>query len=194
MMPTDQRSRDFPTRTSPIRGKTHADVGHARAAGRTLAVAAAAAAGITVAGCTNLNVLSTGGAPQATAATDPEKAESRKAEPRKALPDNAGPPAAEAADAHLPPAGDKLTALANSAFASAKLTGTPAISAVRPTHDNQWGDYVFCITGTAPAAKYAVLVGHGAVLEVRTSIYIDGCEQETYQPVAPPPRKAVPRR
>jgi len=107
-----------------------------------------------------------------------------------------GQPVAEAPDARLPPEGDKLTALANSAFASAKLTGTPAISAVRPTHDNQWGDYVFCITGTVPAAKYAVLVGHDKVLEVRSSIFVDGCEQETYQPLAPPPppRKTAPRR
>lgn len=147
----------------------YGDTPGARGAGRLLALLAA---GLTVAGCASLNFLNSGGAPGTPPVTD-----------------------VAAPDPHAPPEGDKLTSLATTAFATAKLTGTPAISALRPTHDNQWGDYVFCITSTEPAAvRYAVLVGRGTILEVRRSIIIDGCDQETYQPLAPPPRKALPRR
>jgi hypothetical protein len=101
--------------------------------------------------------------------------------------ENAAPPAPAAAPARPPaPDGKKLADLVNAAFATAKLTGAAEVSAVRPTHDSQWGDWVFCIKGTAPSSpKYAVLVGHDAILEVRTSVVIDGCGQETYRPLAP---------
>lgn len=86
------------------------------------------------------------------------------------------------------PEGQKLAELANQAFATAKLTGAPEISAVRATHDNQWGDWMFCIRSSyliPPSPEYAVLVGHDAVLAVRSSVLIDGCEGETYHPLAP---------
>jgi hypothetical protein len=94
-----------------------------------------------------------------------------------------------------PPEGKQLADLAASAFATAKLTGTPEISPVRPTHDSQWGDWVFCIKSNSadPSPKYAVLVGHDAVLEVRSTVLIDGCDGETYHPLAPatPPAKTA---
>jgi hypothetical protein len=94
-----------------------------------------------------------------------------------------------------PPEGKPLAELVKSAFATAKLSGTPEISPVRPTHDSQWGDWVFCIKGNSadPSPKYAVLVGHDAVLEVRSSVLIDGCDGETYHPIAlaKPPGKTA---
>ncbi len=82
------------------------------------------------------------------------------------------------------PEGKRLAELVNAAFAMAKLAGTPEVSPVHATHDNQWGDWVFCIrSSTDPSLKYAVLIGHDAVLDVRSSVLIDGCEQETYQPL-----------
>jgi hypothetical protein len=150
-----------------------------------------------VAGCASLNSL-TGGAPGAAASQETEAhkgdtatagvATAEIARVDGAKPDTvtAAPLATVAATDHARPEGDRLTGLVKGAFATAKLTGTPAISPVRPTHDNQWGDYVFCITSTDPAPKYAVLVTGTRVLEVRTSIVVDGCEGETYTPLAPP--------
>jgi hypothetical protein len=85
------------------------------------------------------------------------------------------------------PEGKRLAELANEAFAKAKLTGAPEVSAVRAAHDNQWGDWVFCIRSSSAdqSLQYAVLIGHDAILEVRSSVVIDGCNQETYRPLAP---------
>jgi hypothetical protein len=90
------------------------------------------------------------------------------------------------------PEGKRLAELATAAFATAKLTGTPEVSSVHATHDSQWGDWMFCIRGAgpAPSPKYAVLVGHDAVLEVRTSVLIDGCDRETYHPLPPAAKPA----
>jgi hypothetical protein len=84
------------------------------------------------------------------------------------------------------PEAKRLAELANLAFTMAKLTGAPEVSAVRATHDSQWGDWVFCIKSSSAdqSLKYAVLVGHDAILEVRSSVLIDGCGQETYHPLA----------
>jgi hypothetical protein len=102
---------------------------------------------------------------------------------RIGLEDVAPPPAASPAPSSPAPDGKKLVELVNAAFNTAKLTGAPEVSAVHPTHDSQWGDWVFCIKSADPSSpKYAVLVGHDAVLEVRTSVLIDGCDQETYRP------------
>lgn len=92
------------------------------------------------------------------------------------------------------PDGKRLAELANAAFSTAKLTGPTEISDVHPTHDSQWGDWVFCIRsgGLDPSPKYAVLIGHDAVLEVRSSVLIDGCDRETYHPLAPAPKGKAP--
>jgi hypothetical protein len=105
--------------------------------------------------------------------------------------------AAEAPPAEAqPPEGKKLTELVNSAFASTKLTGTPQISAVRATHDNQLGEWTFCVKGADPSPTYAVLISHDTVSEVRSSVFIDGCDHETYQPLPPaqPPGKKGQRK
>jgi hypothetical protein len=85
------------------------------------------------------------------------------------------------------PEGKRLAELANVAFTKAKLTGSLEISPVRATHHSQWGDWVFCVKsgGADPSPRYAVLIGHDEVLEVRSSVLIDGCDQETYRPLAP---------
>lgn len=85
------------------------------------------------------------------------------------------------------PEGKRLAELANLAFIMAKLAGSQEVSPVRATHDSQWGDWVFCIRsgGPEPSLKYAVLIGHDAILEVRSSVLIDGCDQESYQPLTP---------
>jgi hypothetical protein len=107
--------------------------------------------------------------------------------------DPTGPVLQTALPPQAPPApeGKGLAELATTAAATAKLTGALEVSAVRPTHDSQWGDWMFCIRSTADQAlKYAVLIGHDAVLEVRSSVLIDGCDQETYHPLAPAGRHA----
>jgi hypothetical protein len=93
-----------------------------------------------------------------------------------------------------PPEGKRLAELTASAFAAAKLAGTPEVSPVRATHDSQWGDWMFCITSNSPAGqgKYAVLIGHDAVLDVRSSVLIDGCDKETYHPLETADQKAKP--
>ncbi len=85
-----------------------------------------------------------------------------------------------------PPDGKKLAELVDAAFKTAKLTGAPEVSAVRAAHDNQWGDWIFCIRSSKAdqSPKYAVLIGHDDVLEVRSSVLIDGCDKETYRPLA----------
>jgi hypothetical protein len=84
-----------------------------------------------------------------------------------------------------PPEGKRLAELTASAFGTAKLTGKPEVSPVRPAHDSQLGEWMFCIKSSSPSepAKYAVLIGHDAVLEVRSSVLIDGCDRETYHPL-----------
>jgi hypothetical protein len=97
--------------------------------------------------------------------------------------DDVAPPQAAASPQ---PEGKRFAELANDAFARAKLTGTPEVSAVRAAHDNQWGDWMFCIKSSADGSlRYAVLIGHDAILEVRSNVLIDGCDQETYHPLTP---------
>jgi hypothetical protein len=93
-----------------------------------------------------------------------------------------------------PPEGKRLAELTTAAFAQAKLAGAPQVSPVHPAHDSQWGDWMFCITGNTPAgqAKYAVLIGHDAVLDVRSSVLIDGCDKETYHPLETADHKGKP--
>ncbi|MBO0753900.1 MAG: hypothetical protein J2P53_17405 [Bradyrhizobiaceae bacterium] len=94
-----------------------------------------------------------------------------------------------------PPDEKKLAELARTAFATAKLTGAPQVSSLRATHDNQWGEWVFCVKSAEASPAYAVLIGHEAILEVRTSVFIDGCDRETYSPLAvEPPAKAGRRK
>ena len=90
------------------------------------------------------------------------------------------------------PDGKRLAELVKTAFGMAKLTGAPEISAVRATHDSQWGDWMFCIRSSSadPSPRYAVLIGHDAVLDVRSSVLIDGCDQETYRPLTPAGHRA----
>ena len=97
-------------------------------------------------------------------------------------PDEAAPPQAAASA----PEGKRLAELVNAAFATAKLAGAPQVSQVRAAHDSQWGDWMFCIksSNADQSPKYAVLIGHDAILEVRSSVLIDGCEKETYHPLA----------
>jgi hypothetical protein len=84
-----------------------------------------------------------------------------------------------------PPEGKRLAELTASAFGTAKLAGKPEVSPVRAAHDSQWGDWIFCIKSDSPAdpTRYAVLVGHDAVLDVRSAVLIDGCDKETYHPL-----------
>jgi hypothetical protein len=106
------------------------------------------------------------------------------------LDDRAPPQAMTPPQAATPPQpeGKRLDELVSAAFAMAKLTGAPEVSPVRATHDNQWGDWMFCIKSSSPdqSTKYAVLIGHDAILDVRSSVMIDGCDQETFRLLAPP--------
>jgi hypothetical protein len=89
------------------------------------------------------------------------------------------------AAAPRPPEGKRLAELVNAAFTTAKLTGAPEVSTVRAAHDSQWGDWTFCIKSSADQSpRYAVLIGHDAILEVRSSVLIDGCDKESYHPFA----------
>ncbi len=96
--------------------------------------------------------------------------------------DEAAPPQAAA----QPLEGKRLVELANAAFVTTKLGGAPEVSSVRAAHDSQWGDWMFCIksSNADQSPKYAVLIGHDAILEVRSSVFIDGCDKESYHPLA----------
>ncbi len=84
-----------------------------------------------------------------------------------------------------PPDEKKLAELINSAFTTAKLSGTPEVSPVRATHDTQGGDWVFCIRsrGADEMPAYAVLIRDDTISEVRSHVSIDGCYAETYRPI-----------
>jgi len=84
-----------------------------------------------------------------------------------------------------PPDEKKLAELVGTAFKTAKLSGTPEVSPVHATHHNQIGDWMVCIKSNAPdqTLKYAVLIKNNSVLEVRTLVAIDGCNNETYRPI-----------
>jgi hypothetical protein len=90
------------------------------------------------------------------------------------------------AAAPRPLEGKRLAELVNAAFVTAKLTGAPEVSPVRAAHDSQWGDWMFCIKSSIAeqSPKYAVLIGHDEVLQVRSSVLIDGCDTESYHPLA----------
>jgi FkbM family methyltransferase len=85
----------------------------------------------------------------------------------------------------VPPDEKKLTELANAAFTTAKLSAAPEISPVRATHDTQVGDWVFCIRGrnADQTQQYAVLIRNNAISEIRSSVLIDGCYEDTYRPI-----------
>jgi hypothetical protein len=82
-----------------------------------------------------------------------------------------------------PPEGKKLAELVILAFAAAKLPGAPEVSLVRATHDTQRGDWIFCVKSNKSdeSSKYAVLISNNAILEMRSSVAIDGCDKETYR-------------
>jgi hypothetical protein len=84
-----------------------------------------------------------------------------------------------------PPDEKKLAELVNTAFKTAKLSGAPEVSPVRAVHDSQWGDWVFCIrsSNADQMQKYAVLIKDNTILEVRSLVFIDGCDKETYRPI-----------
>ena len=79
----------------------------------------------------------------------------------------------------------KLAELVNAAFTAAKLSGAPEVSPVRATHDTQLGDWVFCIRsrGADQTGEYAVLIRGNTISEVRSSVLIDRCYEETYRPI-----------
>jgi hypothetical protein len=107
---------------------------------------------------------------------------------------NVNPDEASRHTAPPPPEGKRLAELVGDAFGRAKLTGKPEISPVRAAHDAQWGDWMFCIKSDSPAdpVRFAVLIGHDAVLEVRSFVLIDGCDKETYHPLEPADQKRRP--
>jgi hypothetical protein len=87
-----------------------------------------------------------------------------------------------------PPDPKKLAELVSSAAQTAKLTGTPEVSALHLTHPPQGGDWMFCMKGSGPneMVRYAVFVRDSSVLEVRSGVVIDGCASDTYRPLALP--------
>jgi hypothetical protein len=84
-----------------------------------------------------------------------------------------------------PPDEKKLAELVAGAFKTAKLSGAPEVSPLRATHDGQMGDWMVCIKSSAAdqPSKYAVLIGNNSILEVRSLVLIDRCDNETYRPI-----------
>jgi hypothetical protein len=93
-----------------------------------------------------------------------------------------------------PPDEKKLAELVGGAFRTAKLSGAPEVSPLRATHDNQIGDWTFCIKSSAPSEtlKYAVFIKDNSILDVRSRVSIDGCNSETYRPIEIASLKAAP--
>jgi hypothetical protein len=84
-----------------------------------------------------------------------------------------------------PPEPKKVTELANAAFPMTKLSGTAEISVLRPSRPPQGGDWMFCLKSSTPSEKlrFAVFIRENTIFEVRSSIVLDGCYDETYRPV-----------
>jgi hypothetical protein len=82
-----------------------------------------------------------------------------------------------------PPDEKKLAELVAGAFKAAKLSGAPEVSPLHAIHDGQMGDWMVCIKSSATdqPLKYAVLIGNNSVLEVRSLVSIDRCDNETYR-------------
>ena len=93
-----------------------------------------------------------------------------------------------------PPDEKKLSEFIGSVFRATKLSGAPEASPLRPTHGGQMGDWVVCIKSSAPneTLKYAVFIKDNSVLDFRTLVLIDGCNNETYRPVEIANVKATP--
>ena len=93
-----------------------------------------------------------------------------------------------------PPDEKKLAELVGSAFKTTKLSGSPEASPVRATHDNQIGDWMVCVKSSAPdeTLKYAVFIKSNSILDIRSRVSIDGCNNETYRPVEIASLKATP--
>jgi len=87
-----------------------------------------------------------------------------------------------------PPDAKKFAELVGSAAQLVKLAGTPEVSPLHVTHPPQGGDWMFCMKGSGldERARFAVFIRDNAVLEVRASIIIDGCQGDAYRPLAPP--------
>jgi hypothetical protein len=91
-----------------------------------------------------------------------------------------------------PPDENKLSSAAVDAFQKLKLVGSPEISALAQAHGVQPGDWFFCIKGSgAEKPRYSVFFRGNDVTRVRFAAVIDGCDHETYRPIAPPPQESV---
>jgi len=93
-----------------------------------------------------------------------------------------------------PPDEKKLAELVGSAFKMAKFSGAPEVSPLRATHDTQIGDWTFCIRSSAPSEtlQYAVFIKDNSLLDIRSRVAIDGCNDETYRPIEIASSKATP--
>jgi hypothetical protein len=101
----------------------------------------------------------------------------------------AGPDSARQARVDAgPPDQKKFAELVNSAAQTAKLSGTPEVSPLHAAHPPQGGDWMFCVKGSGPNEKatYAVFIRDNSILDVRSGIIIDGCNGDTYRPLAAP--------
>jgi hypothetical protein len=87
-----------------------------------------------------------------------------------------------------PPDQKKFTELANTAAQTVKLSGAAEVSPLHAAHPPQGGDWMFCMKGSGANEKatYAVFIRDNAILDVRSGVIIDGCNGDTYRPLAAP--------
>jgi len=87
---------------------------------------------------------------------------------------------------HTPPDKKKLVELVGNASQMAKLSGTAEVTPLHASRAPQLGDWAFCIKTASDPTRYAVTLRDNAILEVRPAVVIDGCYNETYQPLGAP--------
>jgi hypothetical protein len=70
------------------------------------------------------------------------------------------------------------------AFAGAKLTGIPEVSALRRAPLIAPADWMACLRSTAQATPpYAIFFDSKALVHYRIAVLIDNCDRESYAPV-----------
>jgi hypothetical protein len=72
------------------------------------------------------------------------------------------------------------------AFAEAKLPGTPLVSPIRAAHPISPGDWLICMRSSAPeqTRSYAIFFRGNVYFTVRLAVIIDRCDTETYAPAS----------
>lgn len=87
--------------------------------------------------------------------------------------------------APYPPDMAYLAPTIEEAFKSAKFTGYPRVSPVRPAPVSALGDWIVCLTSDSESERriYALFIRDNAIVDARLAVVIDACADETFAPL-----------